>query len=49
MVAGEPVEVQVRVEFSDPGMNIRGLVIMGGAEEEKKEYSMLLTNTCVES
>ena len=47
MVAGEPVEVQFRVEFDDPGMNIRGLVIMGRAGGEKKEYSMLLTNTCV--
>ena len=36
-MAGEPVEVQFRVEFGDPGMNIRGLVIMGGAGGEEKE------------
>ena len=29
VVATEPVEVQVRVEDGDPGVNIRGLVMLG--------------------
>ena len=31
VVAGEPVEVQVRLEFEDPRVNIRGLMMEGGA------------------
>ena len=29
LVAGEPVEVQVRVEDKDPGVNFRGLGMVG--------------------
>ena len=32
VVAGEPVEVQVRLEDEDPGVNSRGLVMLGRAE-----------------
>ena len=35
VVAGEPVEVQVRLEDEDPGVNAR-LEMLGGAEREKK-------------
>ena len=31
VVAGEPAEVQVRVEDEDPRVNTRGLVMEGGA------------------
>ena len=35
MVAIEIVEIQVRVELEDPGLNTRGLLMMGGPEEIK--------------
>ena len=39
VVAGEPVEVQVRVEDEDPGVNTRGLVMVGrSAWREHKLY-----------
>ena len=34
VVATEPVEVQVRVEDGDPGVNTRGLVMLGIAGEK---------------
>ena len=36
-MAGEPVEVQVRVEDDDPGVNTRGLVMLGIAVGEHKQ------------
>ena len=46
VVATEPVEVQARVEDGDPGVNIRGLemlgiaVVGGGGEQE---YNLILS------
>ena len=37
MVAGEPVEVQVRVEAEDPGLNTRGLVMLAIAAGRDSE------------
>ena len=36
-MAGEPVEVQVRVEDDDPGVNTRGLVTLEITVEEHTE------------
>ena len=46
VVATEPVEVQVRVEDGDPGVNIRGLemlgiAVAGGGGEQ--EYNLTLS------
>ena len=38
-MATEPVEVQVRVEDEDPGLNTRGLVMLGIAVEEHRQYT----------
>ena len=34
VVAGEPVEVQVRLEDGDPAVNTRGLVMLGPSAAE---------------
>ena len=44
-MATEPVEVQARVEDEDPGVNIRGLEMLGIAVaegEKKQEYNLIL-------
>ena len=45
VVATEPVEVQVRVEDGDPGVNIKGLVMLGIAVVggKKQEYNLILS------
>ena len=40
VVATEPVEVQVRVEDEDPGVNIRGLVMLGLAAGRSRQCSV---------
>ena len=50
MVATEPVEVQVRVEDDDPGLNTRGLVMLGIAVGEHSQYTEAASErVCVES
>ena len=38
-MATEPVEVQVRMEDEDPELNTRGLVMLGIAVEEHRQYT----------
>ena len=47
LVAGEPVEIQVRVDDIDSWVNLR-FVMLGGAVRERVPYLILLTIKCHE-
>ena len=50
-MATEPVEMQVRVEYDDPGLNTRGSVMLGRAVEEHSQLILLkqLERVCFET